>query len=321
MDQPSGKGVGNLQRILVTAGSKRATLRKLGKPLAAMVFGSLLSISQAAHAQNKYDFITIDVTGEEVTRTAANGTSTHEIVGEFDDKDGTHGFVLNKGVFTTIDFPNASVTLLNGINASGQLMGTYVDSTGKLFAFVGNKGDFTKLDPFGLEIRSQGGFINAQGQAVGAYRDASQKRHGFIWRKGKFAPPVNVPGDDELLGTVALGINDIGDVVGNYVDDKTENRHGFLLSSKGVFTNPIDVPGAVVTVAQGINNAGTIVGVYIDAQGNSHGFVLSKGVFTNPIDVPGASGTQINSINAKGEIVGSYDDSAGQHGFLGTPTR
>jgi hypothetical protein len=150
MDQPSGKGVGNLQRILVTAGSKRATLRKLGKPLAAMVFGSLLSISQAAHAQNKYDFITIDVTGEEVTRTAANGNSTHEIVGEFDDKDGTHGFVLNKGVFTTIDFPNASVTLLNGINASGQLMGTYVDSTGKLFAFVGNKGDFTKLDPSAL---------------------------------------------------------------------------------------------------------------------------------------------------------------------------
>jgi hypothetical protein len=56
--------------------------------------------------QAQYTFTTIDVPGS--TRTAANGNSTHEIAGEFDDADGnTHGFVLNKGVFTTINAPGA----------------------------------------------------------------------------------------------------------------------------------------------------------------------------------------------------------------------
>jgi uncharacterized membrane protein len=182
-----------------------------------------------------------------------------------------------------------------------------------------SKGDLTTLDPEG-STRSQGGFLNAQGQVVGTYRDAFEKRHGFIWRKGNFTT-FNVPDDHPVLGTVALGINDIGQVVGNYVDAKNNQRHGFLRSSKGDFTT-LDVPGADITIAQGINNAGTIVGLYIVGD-QTHGFVLSKGVFTFPVDVdlPGATPgtTAILSINAKGEIVGTYSDADGQHGFLGTP--
>jgi uncharacterized membrane protein len=270
---------------------------------------------------------TIDVPG--ATATAANGNSTHEIVGEFTDADGnTHGFVLNKGVFTTIDFPSqpgapsVTGTSLNGINASGQFMGTYfVDSeTSPNHAFVGENGHFTTLDPPGA-TRSQGGFINAKGEAVGTYRDEDQKRHGFIWRKGVFTS-FNVPGDGpDPSGTVAFGINDIGEVVGTYVAKSDERNHGFLRSKNGDFTT-IDVSGAILTVAQGINNAGTIVGIYLDDEG-FHGFVRSrKGDFTT-VDAPGASGdTEINSINAKGEIVGFYVDAGGvQHGFLGIPVR
>jgi uncharacterized membrane protein len=328
MDQPSEKPVGNVQRTLVTAGSKRATLRTLGKPLAAIVLGSLLSISQAAHAQNKYDFIPIDV--PKATRTAANGNSTHEIVGEFDDmvdgKTKTHGFILNKGAFTTVDVPPelGVATQINGINAPGQLMGTYFESTGTTHAFFLTKGAVTTLDPPGA-IRSQGGFINAQGQAVGTYRTLEgtfQKRHGFIWRKGNFTT-FNVPKDHPEFGTVAMGINDIGEVVGNFVDESGDNfhRHGFLRSSKGTFTT-FDVPGRTFTSPTGINNSGQIVGFYADDNFFFHGFVLHKGVFTF-VDVPGASETQIFSINAKGEIVGTYFDAddGEQHGFVGSPTR
>jgi uncharacterized membrane protein len=273
MDQPSEKPVGNVQRTLVIAGSKRATLRTLGKPLAAIVLGSLLGISQAAHAQNKYDFIPIDV--PKATRTAANGNSTHEIVGEFDDmvdgKTKTHGFILNKGAFTTVDVPPelGVATQINGINAPGQLMGTYFESTGTTHAFFLTKGAVTTLDPPGA-IRSQGGFINAQGQAVGTYRTLEgtfQKRHGFIWRKGNFTT-FNVPKDHP-----EFGINNSGQIVGFYADDNFF-FHGFVLH-KGVFTF-VDVPGASETQIFSINAKGEIVGTYFDADdGEQHGFVGS----------------------------------------------
>jgi uncharacterized membrane protein len=135
---------------------------------------------------------------------------------------------------------------------------------------------------------------------------------------------INVPGDCGIAackfgGTVAFGINDPGQVVGDYVDTKTV-RHGFLLS-QGVYTT-LDFPGASLTVAEGINNAGVIVGVYLDAVGNQHGFVLSQDVYATVDVLPNSPGTQVNSINAQGVIVGFYVDVNGvTHGFVGTPTK
>ena len=314
----SGKRVSASQRDSFTAQSNKTTIRRPWKSLATVVFGLLLSVPGLTQAQ--YNFTTIDVPG--ATATAANGNSTNQIVGEYDDADGTHGFVWNNGVFTTkLNFPDAISTSLNGINASGQLVGTYFGAGGVSMrrAFFGNNGYFTTLlPPVAGVIRSQGGFINAQGQAVGSYRDAT-KAYGFIWRNGTFTTLlIDVQKDD--LATVPFGINDIGMVVGDYVD-KNGDTHGFLRSRDGAF-KPIDVPDAVITVAEGINNAGKIVGVYVDANDLRHGFVSNNGVVFTTIDVHDAKETQINSINAKGEIVGFYIDSTDvEHGFLGVPIR
>jgi hypothetical protein len=106
-----------------------------------------LGIPGLARAGANFNFTTIDVPGS--TRTAANGNSTHEIAGEFDDKAGnTHGFVLSKGVFTQIDVPGASSTRVNGISANGRLAGTYQDKNGVLQAYFSSAGSFTTLDPF-----------------------------------------------------------------------------------------------------------------------------------------------------------------------------
>jgi uncharacterized membrane protein len=312
----------------VTARNNQATSCKPWKSLAAVTFGMLLSVPGLTQAQ--YQFSTIDVPG--ATATAANSNSTHEIAGDFFDAHGKdHGFVLNNGVFTMIDVPGAVNTIIDGINALGQLGGTYQDSNGTFHAFFGNKVGFTTLDPPNA-IRSLGDGINAQGQLVGTYRtletlpDGSkvQKRHGFIWRNGTFTT-FNVPGDHPVFGTVAFGINDIGEVVGDYVDASRGIRHGFLRSSDGLNYTTLDVPGAVLTVGEEINNAGTIVGAYQLADSTIHGFVRNNGVFTT-VDVtfPGgtAQQTEIFSINANGEIVGLYFDSnGGQHGFRGVPAQ
>jgi probable HAF family extracellular repeat protein len=300
------------------APQRRAMIQKKLAALA-LALGLLLGTPGLPAAGANFNFTTIDVPHS--TRTAANGDSTHAIAGEFDDAGGiTHGFVLSGGVYTTIDVPGASLTSVNGISARGQLAGTYQDTT-SFHAYFRSTGSFTTLDPPG-SIRSQGGFLNAQGQVVGTYRDQNNKRHGFIWRNGVFtALQINVPGDNPVGGTVAIGINDPGKVVGDYVDNTTPNpvRHGFLLS-QGVYTT-LDPPGTSLTVAEGINNAGVIVGFYLDAAGKEHGFVLSGGVYTT-VDIPKSTGTQINSINAQGVIVGFYDDANGStHGFVGTPAQ
>jgi len=314
----SGKRVSVSQRGFVTAQSNHTTIRKSWKSLAAVGFGLLLSVPGLTQAQ--YTFTTFDVPKATATATAVNGNSTNAIAGQFDDAKGTHGFVLRNRVFATIDDLKAvGGTIINGINAPGQLAGTYnVAPDTTPHAFFDNNGSFTTLDPPG-SIRSQGGFINSRGQVVGTYRDAQEKRHGFIWSNGVFiTTSINVPNDDPVLGTVAFGINDIGAVVGDYVDANGKRR-GFLRSSNGVFTT-FDVPGAVLTIAEGINNVGTIVGWYIDDKG-IHGFVLKNSIFTYPVDAPNSSGdTEINSINANGQIVGLYFDADGvEHGFIGTP--
>jgi hypothetical protein len=73
---------------------------------------------------------------------------------------------------------------------------------------------------------------------------------------------LDVPGS---RATVALGINDSGQIVGRYYDAAL-TEHGFLLD-QGNYTT-LDLPGSAYTEAQGINDSGQIVGAYTDAANN-----------------------------------------------------
>jgi hypothetical protein len=328
-----------------------ATFRSLWKPLGGFIFGLLFYSQELVQAQlepAQYTLKEIVITIPGATAASANGNSTHEIAGDYDDEDGdTHGFVLSKGVFTTVDFPGAAFTQINGINAPGRFAGTYSntppdpesDPPGALEnarGFFSSKGDFVTIHP-PQSSRTQVGFLNAQGEVVGTFRDATadtpdtpQKRRGFIWKDGHFTI-FNVPGDHPLGGTIAFGINDKGETVGNYLDPVAGRFKGFFRSSKGKFTT-FEVPGAIRTIGEGINNRGTIVGVYVAADESVHGFVLRNGDFTTDVlqngnfttvDVPGAVETQVFSINSKDEIVGLYvvDKDGPDHAFIGTPIR
>lgn len=143
--------------------------------------------------------------------------------------------------------------------------------------------------------------------------------------------------------TQALGINDLGQVVGFYSANNT--HHGFLWDSNQGFST-IDVPGQNLTEAFDINNSGQIVGVVgsasfilsnlsfslfnggdatgINESGQVVGFVfgttgfLRDGESVSPIAVTGALQTRAYGINDSGQIVGSYHDSLGEHGFVKT---
>ncbi len=118
--------------------------------------------------------------------------------------------------------------------------------------------------------------------------------------------------------TLAVDINDAGQIVGRFTDSAGVT-HGYLLSG-GSYAS-FDGPGSTgFTRAFGINSAGEIVGDYMVGQAE-HAFRLSGETFTT-IDPPGAHGAIAEGINSAGEVVGTYftdqnfngDGSA--HGFL-----
>lgn len=105
---------------------------------------------------------------------------------------------------------------------------------------------------------------------------------------------IDVPGS---LYTYCEGINQAGDVVGQYTDSQRIG-HGFVLAG-GTYTT-IDYPGAQETGLSQINDFGKIVG-YADNLGFLYDVKTQQ--FTE-INFPGATTTVATAINNAGWIVG-----------------
>ena len=249
----------------------------------------------------------------------------------------SHGFLYANGAFTIIDVPGASYTFANGINNTGQIVGSF-EKNG-VHGFIETRGTFSTIDvpgvsaPGGRRVSTVATGINDAGHIVGffdningvyGFLDAdgvfstiqpgapftnlgdinntgrivgTTSSHGFLYDNGAFTN-IDFPG---ASFTQVSGINDVGHIVGTSQD---EEYRGFVYAN-GTFTN-IDVPGAIATLAYGINDAGQIVGTFGDAKGGLHGFLDSDGTFST-IDFPGAFQTNPIGINDAGQIVGSAD--------------
>jgi probable HAF family extracellular repeat protein len=128
-----------------------------------IAIGSSLFLADGDH------FTPVDVPGAILT-VAFGINNLGQIVGAFRDSDGVHGFILDQGVFSTVDFPTnlPTYTELRGINDRGQIVGdTPNNPGGTRFAFVLDNGVFTHLDaPFPISPRG----INSRGEIVGSYQ-------------------------------------------------------------------------------------------------------------------------------------------------------
>jgi uncharacterized membrane protein len=203
-----------------------------------------------------------------------------DVVGQYIGDDGfLHGFLLRKGVLTTLDFPGASDTYAFGINESGTVVGGWdiLDSSGNALiqhGFTWNRGNFTQVDfPSAGDTVVIG--INARGDLVGGWDSGitSTVGHGFVFSKGQFIS-LDVP----FAGATITQGNDIsasGAIVGYWIES-TGVAHGFLALG-GSFTS-IDYPGAASTAAWGINSAGQIVGNHFDTLNSPRrGFIAQPG--------------------------------------------
>jgi uncharacterized membrane protein len=126
---------------------------------------------------------------------------------------------------------------------------------------------------------------------------------------------IQVP---EALYTIPYGINNNGQVFGNYAPTRPApllDLQGFVRESDGT-TTTIEPPGGTSSTVTGVNAGGQVVGYYDSPGAPRQGFMLSGSTFTT-IQYPGASFTLALGINDFNQIVGYYNDQAGNsHGFL-----
>ncbi len=177
-------------------------------------------------------------------------------------------FVRQDRVTRLISFPGATLTNINGINDSGQVVGQYRDAN-KIY------------HGFRYEV------------IAGIPKYTALERPGAV---------------GELGGLWLSDINNNGAMVGNVYDFTGASAdpiaHGIVLDANGL--RELDIAGAANTWLFGINDQGAIVGIFSEdlAQLKVHGFVLLNGIMT-VLNVPGAVRADPFSINNAGQIVGS----------------
>ena len=154
--------------------------------------------------------------------------------------------LLNAQTYTQIKVPGAVETEAHGINAFGQIVGSWQDASGNTHGFLYNAGTFTTIDYPGSEQTTLYAINNA-GDIVGDH-DASM---GFLLKGGVFTTLTNANGwDINNLDLIATG-------------------SGFL-EPNGIM-DPIQFPGSLFTLSWGINDALEIAGTYSDGT-RTHGF-------------------------------------------------
>jgi uncharacterized membrane protein len=116
--------------------------------------------------------------------------------------------------------------------------------------------------------------INDSGTVAGFFASPAGATEGFVLRPSGQMSVLDFP---SATMTRALGVNDAGEVVGDYRlgTGAAARTHGFTWTQRGGFTT-IDGPdGAVDTTISGVNNAGELVGWYVTRAGATNGLLAT----------------------------------------------
>jgi hypothetical protein len=219
--------------------------------------------------------------------------------------------------FMTIDGSSGDPTTINGISNDGTVVGltTMAADSGSINSnFLRSaSGTVTKLDlgdPAGMANA-----VNKSGEVVGV---ANGEAFTLVGTKMETLMPFGA------TASVALGVNDEGVVVGQYVEDSTHTP-GFV-DAAGKYTKVSPTAKSMVTNLQGINNHGVAVGFYSEDGTTQHGFsfdtasmktMLIADPSTARITGSGLVLTQFLAVNDSGLTVGYYQTKDGsQYGFL-----
>lgn len=216
--------------------------------------------------------------------------------------------------YIPIDFPGAIATAPAGINASGEIVGEYIDASNRTHGFRLDPGGFTTIDYPGA-LSTTAISVNSRGDVAGFFLDAANQWHGFVLADGAFSVQ-DYPG--ATTGSFTLGIGANGTLVGEFKMGQVFGQLGFAwILRQGEYTQLIP-PGSAFAFATSVNSRGDVVGRLIDTTGGQTAWKLDKDGTYHVFQVPGATLTNARGINGKGEVVGVYRAGV-NHGFVLPP--
>ena len=228
-----------------------------------------------------------------------------------------HGFVRDtSGNYTSIDPPGASESIdtgnmmgtwATGIDAAGDVVGNYTDSSGIRHGFIRSaSGAITTSD---VPNVGTGGTGNLQGTLpysidptgsyiAGSYTDSTGLLHGFIrFADGSFATFASSAASSSAAlgfsGTLGPSVNSSGLVTGGYLDSNTA-LHGILFTPNVPATPTFSPGGGNYTSTQSVTISDTTSGatIYYTTDGSTP--TTSSSVYSSPISV--SSSETINAI-------------------------
>ncbi|MDE0683116.1 MAG: T9SS type A sorting domain-containing protein [Candidatus Poribacteria bacterium] len=255
--------------------------------------------------------------------------ATGALTGNFTDASGIRrGFTGE----TIIEYPDALETFADFVNASGTLVGSYVNADGIYYPYVRiPAGNFISLDlpeAANLEYFFVHG-INDARAVVARFKhvdDVPSTYIGTLFETGlqKFKVPDSV-------STEGWNINQDGSIVGHY-DSADGRRHGFIakpiddtaasvddlepVSFDYIFES-IDVPGVDFLALTASSDFFDYAGYTRSPDGEKDvAFTLIDGVFTT-YDFPGSLNTYFYALGNDGRAAGHYEGNDGlYHGVI-----
>jgi hypothetical protein len=325
--------------VLFAAGSLSAQMKRYPTMLANSdreIHGTQAQTSDRDEVN--YRFLTIDPEGRGHCYIDAHSLNdAGQVVVDWTDNcnaySNMHAARWDAGLWTSLDYVDQScpdmATYLTSYNDRGIAFGTYysVSCNYEPAAGIDVKTDKWFVLPYvkGFPI-NQGFCMSNNGLAVGqASTDLTYSvNQSWIWDGSKYSfPTYPANWDVSALYAGPFMINDLGRIVGYYVDNTSGVTHGFLQEGQQLTT--IDAPGdPFFTALDKITDSGNVLvlGFYSDEDSPyypAHNWIWRAGDFTSLPNVPfaGAVWTYVWGLNERGDLSGEWLDSNGlEHAFV-----
>ena len=254
----------------------------------------------------------IDVPAPGTGFTFANGTNNAgDVVGWWQDANSAgSAYIEHGGVVTSFNMPGAAFTIANAVNDHGVIVGEWGDAQNLIHGFVATPVPEPESAPLlagglgllALLLRRRARTVASLAAAFAcaapapalAFNPQPDPPARFNWQW------IDLPG---VYLTQAYGINNTGDVVGNFfVSTSDAVGQGYVRHANGQI-DLLTVPDASFNRGYAINNAGDVAGSFIRS-GIERGF-LQNAQGQTLLQPPGSTFAYAQGLNDHDRVVGS----------------